>query len=123
MKKRASTEIPDIKNHVFNISIDFVFTVCVCPAAINPSGVVSCRECCEALNALNGFFLSYSRLSKGIPLCTVFSLSRGLLKGPLLGVEFPASSRHAMFCGNGLFIDSGMRCACRNPLKFARNMV
>ena len=85
--------------------------MCVCPAAINPSGVVSCRECCGALNALNGFFPSYSRLSKGIPLCTVFSLSRGLLKGPLLGAKFPASSRHAMFCWNALFIDSGMRCA------------
>ena len=94
--------------------------MCVCPAAINPSGVVSCRECCGALNALNGFFPSYSRLSKGIPLCTVFSLSRGLLKGPLLGAKFPASSRHAMFCGNGLFIDSGMRCACKTHTRVLR---
>ena len=48
---------------------------------------------------------------KGFLSAQVFSLSRGLLKGPLLGAKFPASSRHAMFCWNALFIDSGMRCA------------
>ena len=84
--------------------------MCVSLAANNPS-VVSCRKCCGALNASSGFSPSHSRLSKGFLSAQVFLLSRGLLKGPLLGAKILASSRHAKFCWNDLFMSAGMRCA------------
>ena len=50
--------------------------------------------------------VSHNGMSRCIPQKFLFSACVGM--------------RSAMFCGNGLFIDSGMRCACKTHTRFLR---